>query len=125
MLNSPLRALNVSDSKRYLIRCMNDNCTDSGDVRFISLRRTAGENKSVCGAVYRDPGRNRRRAGWSDLGEPRRFIEALTENGVENPWALADTCRRCGLKREQLIALSRPGNSKIAYEEELTSTCLS
>ena len=62
-------------------------------------------------------------AGWSDLGEPRRFIEALTENGLENPWSLADTCSKCGLKREQLISLSHPGSSRGAYEEELTSTC--
>ena len=44
--------------------------------------------------------------GWSDLGEPRRFIAALTENDAENPWAKADICNKCGLTREQIVTLS-------------------
>lgn len=44
--------------------------------------------------------------GWSDLGEPRRFISALAENGQENPWTTADICTRCGLTREQIATLS-------------------
>lgn len=48
-----------------------------------------------CGAV-----------GWSDLGEPRRFIAALAENASENPWSVTDTCTKCGLTREQIVTLS-------------------
>lgn len=44
--------------------------------------------------------------GWSDLGEPRRFIAALAENGSENPWAVTDTCTKCGLTHGQIVALS-------------------
>jgi len=44
--------------------------------------------------------------GWSDLGEPRRFIAALAENGVEDPWAVGSVCNRCGLTQEQLVTLS-------------------
>ena len=47
--------------------------------------------------------------GWSDLGEPRRFIAALTENGIEDPWAVADVCNNCGLTREQIVTLSGHG----------------
>lgn len=24
--------------------------------------------------------------GWSDLGDPRRLVATLFENGIENPW---------------------------------------
>lgn len=49
--------------------------------------------------------------GWSDLGEPRRFIEALLENGIENPWAAAEVCNLCGLKKEQIDTPSGIGRS--------------
>lgn len=58
--------------------------------------------------------------GWSDLGEPRRFVEALTENGAENPWAVADTCYRCGLTREQAVTLSSLGSTRPAIAEDTT-----
>lgn len=44
--------------------------------------------------------------GWSDLGEPRRFIAALAGNAIENPRAVTDTCTRCGLTHEQIVTLS-------------------
>ena len=47
--------------------------------------------------------------GWSDLGEPRRFISALTENGAENPWAMTDTCSKCGLTQGQIVTLAGNG----------------
>ena len=27
--------------------------------------------------------------GWSDLGDPRRLVKTLHENGIENPWVAA------------------------------------
>lgn len=63
--------------------------------------------------------------GWSDLGEPRRFIEALADNGAENPWAVADTCNQCGLTREQMVTLSGNGGAKAAIEETATYASLS
>lgn len=45
-------------------------------------------------------------AGWSDLGEPRRFIAALTKSGDENPWAVKGVCDKCGLTRQQIVTLS-------------------
>lgn len=54
--------------------------------------------------------------GWSDLGEPRRFIEALLENGVENPWAAAEICNLCGLKKEQVDAFPAGGRGDDAVE---------
>jgi mannose-1-phosphate guanylyltransferase len=44
--------------------------------------------------------------GWSDLGEPGRFIAALAENGEDNPWALTDMCTKCGLTHEQIATRS-------------------
>lgn len=55
--------------------------------------------------------------GWSDLGEPRRLIAALTENGADNPWAVADTCNKCGLTREQIVTLSGQGKSSNTLHE--------
>ena len=55
--------------------------------------------------------------GWSDLGEPRRFIAALTENGADNPWAVADACNKCGLTREQIVTLSGQGKSSNTLHE--------
>ena len=62
--------------------------------------------------------------GWSDLGEPRRFIEALTENGAENPWAVAELCNMCGLTREQIVTLSGHSDARAAIEETATLASL-
>jgi mannose-1-phosphate guanylyltransferase len=56
--------------------------------------------------------------GWSDLGEPRRFILALTENGAENPWAVADTCSKCGLTGGQIVALVGNGEPSSVRQSE-------
>jgi len=61
--------------------------------------------------------------GWSDLGEPRRFIAALTENGVENPWETTDICNNCGLTRDQIVTLSRPASAGAMIEKDATFTC--
>ncbi len=58
--------------------------------------------------------------GWSDLGEPRRFIAALTEDGTENPWATADVCNKCGLTREQIVTLSGHEKSGTSRSEKVT-----
>ena len=55
--------------------------------------------------------------GWSDLGEPGRFIAALTENGNENTWAVAELCNKCGLTREQVITLSGHGKAAVSLNE--------
>ncbi len=55
--------------------------------------------------------------GWSDLGEPRRFIAALAENGSENPWAVTDTCTKCGLTHEQIVTLSGQEKSSASFHE--------
>ena len=44
--------------------------------------------------------------GWSDLGEPRRFISAMTENGTDNTQEVTSGCDKCGLTREQIATLS-------------------
>lgn len=56
--------------------------------------------------------------GWSDLGEPRRFIAALTENGAENPWTTSDTCSKCRLTRSQIVALAGRNGSGSVQEGE-------
>jgi mannose-1-phosphate guanylyltransferase len=55
--------------------------------------------------------------GWSDLGEPRRFIAALVENDSENPWAETDTCTKCGLTHEQIVTLSGQEKSSASLHE--------
>jgi mannose-1-phosphate guanylyltransferase len=55
--------------------------------------------------------------GWSDLGEPRRFIAALASNGDENPWAVTDICNKCGLTRDQIVTLSGQEKSSIPLQE--------
>jgi len=37
-------------------------------------------------------------AGWSDLGDPRRLVTALSEAGIDSPWASSGVCSICGLK---------------------------
>ncbi len=51
--------------------------------------------------------------GWSDLGEPRRFLAALTENGADDPWATTDICSMCGLRREQIATLTSHGDTNL------------
>jgi len=60
--------------------------------------------------------------GWSDLGEPRRFIAALAGNGDKNPWAVADICNRCGLTREQIVTLSGQEKSSSPVQEPVMLT---
>lgn len=60
--------------------------------------------------------------GWSDLGEPRRFIAALTENGTESPWSCSDTCTKCGLTLKQILTLSGHGDSSSLCGEQMTLT---
>lgn len=55
--------------------------------------------------------------GWSDLGEPRRFIDALAENGNENPWTVTDICTKCGLTHEQLVTLSSQEKSSASLHQ--------
>jgi len=55
--------------------------------------------------------------GWSDLGEPGRFIAALVKSGSENPWAVADTCTRCGVTHEQIVTLSGQEKSNASLHE--------
>lgn len=52
--------------------------------------------------------------GWSDLGEPHRFIAALTQNGAQNPWTTADTCKKCGLTRDQIVTLTAHQTSAVS-----------
>ena len=63
----------------------------SKQVLSVSAERLAVAN---CGKV-----------GWSDLGDPRRLVTALTESGIENPWACARVCGVCGLEPEQIAML--------------------
>jgi mannose-1-phosphate guanylyltransferase len=60
--------------------------------------------------------------GWSDLGEPRRFIAALAGNGNENPWAVADICNKCGLTREQIVTLSGQEKCSTPVQEPVMLT---
>lgn len=62
--------------------------------------------------------------GWSDLGEPRRFIAALAENGEEPPWDPAEVCNKCGLTHEQIVTLSRPAGSTAVIAEDTSSPAL-
>jgi mannose-1-phosphate guanylyltransferase len=63
----------------------------SKQVLSVSAERLAVAN---CGKV-----------GWNDLGDPRRLVTALTESGIENPWACARVCGVCGLEPEQIAML--------------------
>jgi hypothetical protein len=56
------------------------------------------------------------------LGEPRRFIAALAENGVENPWAVGSICDKCGLTQEQLVTLSGRSESDTSSKEGIVLT---
>jgi len=89
------------------------NALDPQDFSQIVL--TQGRERllvSSCGEV-----------GWSDLGEPRRFIRALAENGADDPWAVADTCSKCGLTREQIVALAVPDEHGSAQENACARLC--
>jgi mannose-1-phosphate guanylyltransferase len=35
--------------------------------------------------------------GWSDLGDPRRLVTTLFEQGIANPWVASGCCKHCGL----------------------------
>lgn len=60
--------------------------------------------------------------GWSDLGEPRRFIAALAENGAANPWAVGSVCNKCGLTQEQLVTLSGHSESDASFKDDIVLT---
>jgi mannose-1-phosphate guanylyltransferase len=45
--------------------------------------------------------------GWSDLGDPRRLVRTLFENGIENPWVAAGSCTQCGITLTAPDAVSR------------------
>jgi mannose-1-phosphate guanylyltransferase len=60
--------------------------------------------------------------GWSDLGEPGRFITALTGKGDENPWAMADICNKCGLTHEQIVTLTIQEKSSTPLQEPVMLT---
>ena len=80
----------LADEEQSMRRVYND--LETADFSKAVLARSANQLLvTSCGNV-----------GWSDLGEPRRFIEALLENGIENPWAAAEVCNVCGLKKEQI-----------------------
>ena len=52
-------------------------------------------------------------------------IAALTENGADNPWAVADACNKCGLTHEQIVTLSGQGKSSNTLHEPLMLTSFS
>jgi mannose-1-phosphate guanylyltransferase len=60
--------------------------------------------------------------GWSDLGEPRRFIAALVGKGDDNPWAMTDICNKCGLTHEQIVTLSGQEKSSTPVQEPVMLT---
>ena len=41
--------------------------------------------------------------GWSDLGDPQRFIAALREEGVEIPCSLSGLCKECSPRVDSVI----------------------
>jgi hypothetical protein len=97
-------------------------CTEDERIRYIYDRLTPTDfSKQVlsvsteglvvanCGAV-----------GWSDLGDPRRLITALTNSGIENPWAGAGVCGICGLRPEQ-IAMLPPSDETLDVAREIAS----
>lgn len=62
--------------------------------------------------------------GWSDLGEPRRFIAALAEFGAESRRATIDSCVKCGLTMEQIITLSSRERTDVCRSESVPlSSC--
>jgi mannose-1-phosphate guanylyltransferase len=60
--------------------------------------------------------------GWSDLGEPRRFIAAVAGKGDENPWAVADICNKCGLTHEQIVTLCGQEKGSTPLQEPVMPT---
>jgi mannose-1-phosphate guanylyltransferase len=56
-------------------------------------------------------------AGWSDLGDPRRLVNALSEAGVDSPWAKTGLCSMCGQKPDSITTLPPgDGSSELAWE---------
>lgn len=102
----PSRALEVEEQKMKFVYDGLAISDFSRDVLALSTERLL---VTSCGEV-----------GWSDLGEPRRFIAALTENGVEDPWAAADVCNNCGLTREQIVTLSGHGEAQVSLNKIVT-----
>lgn len=100
----------LEEQKMRLVYDTLDAADFSKEVLALSTERLLVAN---CGEV-----------GWSDLGEPRRFIEALTENGPENSWTVGDLCNKCGLTREQIVTLSGHNDAKAAIEETATLASL-
>ena len=78
----------------------------SKQVLSVSAERLAVAN---CGKVR-----------WSDLGDPRRLVTALTESGIENPWAGARVCGVCGLEPDQ-IAMLPPGDETHEVVSEIAA----
>lgn len=102
--------LELEEQKMRLLYDTLDPADFSREVLALSTERLLVAN---CGEV-----------GWSDLGEPRRFINALAENGSENSWAAADICNRCGLTHEQIVTLSSQSSATSMVEDHAVSSIL-
>lgn len=84
-----------SESEREQMQFLYDGIEGadfSRDVLSLSTKRLL---VASCGEV-----------GWSDLGEPRRFIAALAE-------AVGSVCNKCGLTQEELVTLSGHSESDV------------
>lgn len=99
----------VSESEEENMQFVYDGLHPSDFSREVLALSTERLLVASCGEV-----------GWSDLGEPHRFIAALAENGTEDPWACADICQKCGLTREQIVTLSGHVDSAASHGEEVT-----
>lgn len=103
--------LESEEQKMQFVYDSFDACDFSREVLALKTERLLVAN---CGDV-----------GWSDLGEPRRLIAALSEKTAENPRATEAGCSRCGLTREQiqeLIGHQEPGAPCVDKEAALAST---
>lgn len=88
------------------MQALYDNIVSSDFSREVLAVSTERLRVASCGEV-----------GWSDLGEPRRFIAALAQNGNDNPWAATDICNQCGLTHEQIVTLSGQEKSSTPFHE--------
>lgn len=99
------------DDQQQKMRVVYDHLDSPDFSRAVLAVSTEKLLVASCGAV-----------GWSDLGEPGRFISALTENSGENSWVAAGVCSKCGLTREQIVTLSGHGEAGVAPDESLALT---
>ena len=97
------------DAEEEQMRYIYDRLTPTDFSKQVLSVSTEGLAVANCGEV-----------GWSDLGDPRRLVTALTESGIESPWAGTQVCGVCGLEPEQ-VAMLPPSNETREVVSEMSA----